>query len=228
MILELPSYKAPSFLNAVIAAKDQGLAFLKNAGTVIMAICVVMWWLNTFPRVAPPAEARALRAEAASVADPGRAAELNAQADLVTGRATQVSSFAGRLGRVLQPAFAPLGYDWQLTVGVLTSFLAREVFVSTMSVLLEGSPDEDLQDRGVLARIRGARRPDGTPVFTAATSASLLVFFVLAMQCLSTLVVTRRETGSWRWAALQLVYMTSLAYGLALVTYQGLRWLGVA
>ena len=228
MMLELPSYKTPSLRNAVQSAFEQGLSFLRTVGTVILAICVVMWWLSAYPRSEPPAEAVALRQEAAAPGvSPSRAAELSRHADLLEQRNAQANSFAGRAGRAIQPVFAPLGYDWQLTVGVLTSFLAREVFVSTLSVLLEGGPG-DPDDRGVLERIRSARRDDGRPVFTPATSASLLVFFVLAMQCLSTLVVTRQETGSWRWAALQLVYMTSLAYVLALGTYQGLRLLGVS
>ena len=104
------------------------------------------------------------------------------------------------------------GYDWQLTVGVLTSFLAREVFVSTMAVLITGEEIDDPADDGVIARVRNAKRDDGSPLFTTATAASLLVFFVLAMQCLPTLVVTRRETGGWRWAVLQLAWMTSLAW----------------
>jgi ferrous iron transport protein B len=226
MILELPSYKTPSLSNAVIAAKDQGLAFLKTAGTAIMAICVVMWWLNTFPRVPPPAEAEALRARAA-VAESTEAAALAAEADLLTQRTTQAGSYAGRLGRILQPAFAPLGFDWQLTVGVLTSFLAREVFVSTMSVLV-GDANPDVSDAGVIARIRSARRDDGTLVFTPATATSLLVFFVLAMQCLPTLAVTQRETGHIKWPALQLGYMTALAYLFAFVAYQAVRAAGVS
>jgi len=229
MVLELPSYKMPSLRNACLLALDQGLSFLRTAGTVIMAICLVMWWLSSYPHSAPPAAATALRQQAAALPEASeRAAELTRQAGLLEAQHAQANSFAGRIGRAVEPVFRPIGFDWQLTVGVLTSFLAREVFVSTMSVLLEGDPESDLQDQGILARIRAARRTDGTPVFTAATSASLLVFFVLAMQCLSTLVVTRRETGSWRWAALQLVYMTSLAYGLAFVTYQALHLLGVA
>ncbi|MCC7008070.1 MAG: ferrous iron transporter B [Acidobacteria bacterium] len=227
MILELPSYKAPSLLNALIAARDQGLAFLKTAGTAIMAICIVMWWLNTFPRTAPTADVEALRTQAAAAATADEAASLNAEADVLMARATQTGSFAGRIGRTIQPVFAPLGYDWQLTVGVLTSFLAREVFVSTMSVLL-GDANDDVNDQGVIARIRSAERADGTPVFTAATATSLLVFFVLAMQCLPTLAVTRRETGDIKWAALQLGYMTVLAYGVAFVAYQGLRFAGVS
>jgi len=229
MVLELPSYKTPSLRNALQIAFHQGISFLRTAGTVIMAICLVMWWLSAYPRSAPPAESVALRqqAEALVTSQPDRAAELTHEADLLAARHAQANSFAGRIGRTIEPVFAPLGYDWQLTVGVLTSFLAREVFVSTMAVLLEAGSD-DVESAGVLTRIRTARRDGGGPIFTRATSASLLVFFVLAMQCLSTLVVTRRETGSWRWPALQLVYMSSLAYLFALVTYQGLRMLGVS
>jgi ferrous iron transport protein B len=226
MILELPSYKTPSLTNALIAAKDQGLSFLKTAGTAIMAICIVMWWLNTFPRVPAPPEAAVLRTEAAAAANPQTSAELEARADALTARAGQAGSFAGKLGRVAQPVFAPLGYDWQLTVGVLTSFLAREVFVSTMSVLV--SDANAASDTGVLDRIRSARREDGTLIFTPATATSLLVFFVLAMQCLPTLTVTRRETGHLKWAALQLGYMSALAYAFAFVAYQGLRLWGIS
>ncbi len=224
MILELPSYKAPSFANAVITARDQGLAFLKTAGTAIMAICIVMWWLNTFPRTSPPPEADVLITQAASAATPEEAAELEAQADALTERAGQANSYAGRLGRTLQPAFAPLGYDWQLTIGVLTSFLAREVFVSTMSVLVA---DGETDEQGVITRIRSATRDDGRLIFTPATAASLLVFFVLAMQCLPTLAVTRRESGHIKWALLQLGYMSAVAYTCAFLTYQGLRLAGV-
>lgn len=229
MVLELPTYKTPSLRNAFLIAFDQGRSFLKTAGTVIMAICLVMWWLSAYPKSAPPAAAVALQQQAAALpADSERAVQLTQEADRLTARSAQAESFAGRIGHTIQPVFAPLGFDWQLTVGVLTSFLAREVFVSTMAVLLEGNPEEDLENQGVIARIRTAKRDDGRPIFGRATSASLLVFFVLAMQCLSTLVVTRRETGSWRWAALQLLYMTGLAYLFSLFTYQGLRLAGVA
>jgi len=227
MVLELPSYKAPSLWNAVLSAKDQGLAFLKTAGTIIMAISIVMWWLNTYPHGAPPAEAEALRAQAAQTTDVAQQEALTAQADQMTARAAQANSFAGRLGRTIQPVFAPIGYDWQLTIGVLTSFLAREVFVSTMSVLLGGTEDADVADRGVIERIRTARRDDGRLLFTPATAASLLVFFVLAMQCLSTLAVTRQETGGLKWAGVQLAYMSVLAYVGAFVTFQGLRFFGI-
>jgi ferrous iron transport protein B len=225
MVLELPSYKAPSITNALLAAQHQGLAFLRTAGTVIMAICVVMWWLSAYPRTDPPAEVARLRAEAAATSE-ARASELAAEAEALESRAAQAGSFAGRIGRSLQPVFAPLGYDWQLTVGVMTSFLAREVFVSTMSVLVGGGGDPEVDD-GVITRIRTMTRDDGSLVFTPATAASALVFFVLAMQCLPTLAVTRNETGSVKYAAMQLAYMTSVAYVSALAVYQGLRMAGV-
>lgn len=224
MVLELPTYKVPSLMNAVLAAKDQGLAFLKTAGTVIMAICVIMWWLNAYPRVGPTPEAQALRVEAqGSDVAPERASALTAQASALDARAAQTGSFAGRLGRMIEPVFAPLGYDWQLTIGILTSFVAREVFVSTMSVL-----SGDSSGQGVVSQIRSMTRGDGTLLFTPATSASALVFFVLAMQCLATLTVTRRESGSLKYAALQFGYMSSLAYVAALLVFQGLRLVGVS
>jgi ferrous iron transport protein B len=165
--------------------------------------------------------------EAAAAADPAAAAALEAEADVVEQRAVQAGSFAGRIGRTLQPVFEPLGYDWQLTVGVLTSFLAREVFVSTMSVLVGGGGD-DVEDEGVIQRIRTATRDDGSLIFTPATAISLLVFFVLAMQCLPTLAVTRREAGHVKWAALQLGYMSALAYAFAFGAYQIARLAGAS
>jgi ferrous iron transport protein B len=227
MVLELPTYKVPSVTNALLAAKDQGLAFLRTAGTVIMAICIVMWWLNAYPKSAPPPEAVALRAQAVAPGVDARRAAAHEDARL-EARHQQAGSFAGRIGHFVQPLFAPLGFDWQLTVGLLTSFLAREVFVSTMAVLVGASPDAEVEDSGVIARIRSARRDDGGPLFTPAASAALLVFFVLAMQCLPTLAVTRRETGSIKWAALQFAYMSSLAYAFAFVTHHALRLAGVS
>jgi ferrous iron transport protein B len=216
MVLELPTYKVPSLRNALLTAKDQGVMFLRTAGTVIIAICILMWWLSAYPKVEPGPEVQALRAQG-----------LEAEADILQGRAEQAGSFAGQLGRLAEPVFRPLGFDWQLTVGVLTSFLAREVFVSTMSVLVGGGGEAEV-DEGVIARIRAMTRSDGSRVFTPATAAAALVFFVLAMQCLPTLAVTRRETGQLRYALIQLGYMSTVAYVVALVVHQGLLALGVS
>jgi ferrous iron transport protein B len=164
------------------------------------------------------------RAEAA--ASPAEREALISEADVLYARAEQAGSFAGQMGRLAEPVFRPLGFDWQLTVGVLTSFLARAVFVSTMSVLVGGGDAADV-DEGVVARIRAMTRADGSPVFTPSTAAAALIFFVLAMQCLPTLAVTRRETGSIKYALLQVGYMSSVAYVAALVVHQGLRAAGV-
>jgi ferrous iron transport protein B len=226
LILELPPYRRPSLRNALHSAKDQSVSFLRSAGTVIMAISIVMWWLSAYPHTPPPSEAAALRAQAEAAA-PDRAEELLAEAGTIESKAQQAGSFAGRIGHVMQPAFAPLGFDWQLTLGVVSSFMAREVFVSTMSVLEGGSGDADV-DAGVVDRIRAMTRDDGSLLFTPATCAAALVFFVLAMQCLPTLAVTRRETGSIKYAAIQLGYMSALAYIVAGATYQLLRLAGVS
>jgi ferrous iron transport protein B len=226
MVLELPTYKRPSLSNALLTAKDQGQAFLQTAGTVIVAICVVMWWLSAYPRVDAPVEAVELRQAAEAGVAPAVADELRARADVLQAKAEQSGSFAGIMGRTIQPVFQPLGYDWQLTVGVLTSFLAREVFVSTMSVIVGGGAEAE-PDEGIRQRIRTMTRDDGSRVFTRATAASALVFFVLAMQCLPTLAVTRKETGKVKYAVVQLAYMSGLAYVTALVVYQSMRAMGI-
>jgi ferrous iron transport protein B len=218
----------PSLRNALLTAKDQGLSFLTTAGTVIVAICIVMWWLSAYPKVPPSERVMALRAAAAAPGiEAGRAEALTTEADTLQSRDEQAGSFSGRFGRAVAPVFQPLGFDWQLTVGVLTSFLAREVFVSTMAVLAGAQSVSDV-DEGVVARIRGMTRDDGTPVFSPAAAAAALVFFVLAMQCLPTLAVTRKETGTVKYALVQLSFMSCLAYVVALAVYQGLRLSGVS
>jgi ferrous iron transport protein B len=227
MILELPPYRTPSLTNALLSAKDQAFSFLRTAGTVIMAICIVMWWLSAYPKIQPPAEAVALRTQAATLPAGEAQTTLQQQADRIQSNAEQAASFIGRFGRLAQPAFAPLGFDWQLTVGVLTSFLAREVFVSTMSVLEGGGGDSDVNE-GVVARIRGMTRADGTPLFTMSTAAAALVFFVLAMQCLPTLAVSRRETGSIKYPLLQFTYMSTVAYIAAVIVHHALLAAGMS
>ena len=222
MVLELPAYRWPSLRTAVGVAIERGVMFLRNAGSVILAIAIVMWWLSAYPKASPDPASVALHDRAVQLApsDPAAAADLEADATRLDERHQQSESFAGRVGRTLEPIFAPIGLDRQLTVAVLTSFLAREVFTTTVFVLAGAGSEGDAADSGTLARVRTATRDDGTPLFTKPTAASLLVFFVLAMQCLPTLVVVARETGSWRWPLAQLLYMTLLAYGGALLVYR--------
>jgi ferrous iron transport protein B len=245
MVMELPSYKVPSLRTALITTYQRGWVFLRNAGTNILMICIALWWLSSYPKVEPPPRVAELR-EMAVIAErapievylPSRdgytesqaidiarhehrsaVQELQAAADRLEARHRAANSFAGRLGKFIQPVFEPLGYDWQLSIGVISSFAAREVFVSTMAVVVAGS--NDAEDEGILQQVASAKRDDGvTPVFTRATAWSLLIYYVLAMQCLPTLAVTARESGSWKWAGLQLVWMSGLAYIAAMTVYQ--------
>lgn len=219
MVLELPTYKLPSFRTAVLNTIDRAWVFLKNAGTVILTIVIVLWWLSSYPTLDPPAESIALREQASLIATTNveKSEQLEAEADAIASTAQLAGSFAGQIGKFVEPVFRPLGYDWKLSIGVMTSFAAREVFVSTIAVLSAGN--DEVEDQGIIQKIKKSKRDDGTPLFDVPTSASLLVFFVLAMQCLPTIVVTRRETGSWNWALLQLGYMTVLAWVFSFATY---------
>jgi len=231
LLLELPTYKLPSLANAVLAMRDRGGVFLSKAGTVILVISLSMWAMATFPRMPSaqlPTVARAgVRAalaaldreasEATRLGDEVRAAAARERAAALRAPYELEYSLAGRLGKAVEPVFRPLGFDWRMDVGILTSFAARETFVSTLAVVF-----------GLGGELRAQRRADGTPLLGLATALPLLVFYVLAMQCLPTQAVTRRETGSWKWAALQLGYMTVLAYSAALAARLALLSLGVA
>ncbi|HLP03630.1 MAG TPA: ferrous iron transport protein B [Opitutaceae bacterium] len=183
MILELPPYRLPSLLSVALHMGERAFMFLRKAGTVILAISIVLWALTTFPRQ-PDATA----------------AEQIAQ------------SYAGRIGHAIEPVIRPLGFDWQIGVGLITSFAAREVFVSSMAVIF--NVDENEEDSTVPLRqaLLAARWPDGRELFTPLVCFTLMVFYVFAMQCVSTIVVVRRETGSWRWPLLQIGYMTTTAW----------------
>lgn len=202
MVLELPAYQWPSIRTALLVCWDRSLLFLRKAGTVILAMVIVLWWLSSYPK--PPEHASPTTIDTPA-----------AQVETANPMAW---SFAGRIGRAVQPVFEPIGLDWKLTVGVMTSFAAREVFVSTMAVLV--ADNEDIDDPKVIQRIEQATRDDGSPMLGRATAASLLVFFVLAMQCLPTLAVTAREAGGWKWAFLQFGWMTGVAWTAAWIAYR--------
>lgn len=211
MVIELPQYQWPSVTAALLTCWDRGWLFLRKAGTVILGMVIVLWWLSAYPK--PPVNITSAPSQG-----------VVAVADTAT-QSPMAYSFAGRIGQTVQPVFDPLGWDWQLTVGVMTSFAAREVFVSTMAVLVGGG-DEDNPE--VLNRIANAKQDDGRPMLTSATAASLLVFFVLAMQCLPTLAVTAREAGGWKWALLQFGWMTAVAWVAAWITFRIAIMMGAA
>lgn len=214
LILDLPPYRRPSFRNAARTAYERGFTFVKEAGTVILMISMVIWLLSTYPKMP---EERLQQQLAASQFDASDMDE--AELDRVQMRMEQEYSLIGRAGKLVEPVFRPLGFDWKTSVGVLSSFAAREVVVSTLSVLY-GLGDEPEDDSSLREKLVNAKRDDGTQVFDKATCVSLLVFFVLAMQCLPTQAVTRRETGTWNWALFQLAYMTILAYVCAFAAHK--------
>ncbi len=209
-ILELPRYKMPSLRDVLRTVFDRGAVFVKQAGTVILAISIVLWFLAYFPRseeVKARAEARIAKGEPEEEVRAEEAGEQVRQ------------SFAGRMGRAIEPAIAPLGFDWKIGIGVIASFAAREVLVSALGVVY-GVGDVDETSPALRDQLRDARGPSGKP-FTWLTAVSLMVFFVLACQCMSTLAVVKRETNSWRWPLFMFGYMTVLAYVGSLLVYQG-------
>jgi ferrous iron transport protein B len=216
-ILELPRYKLPSPKSVARTVFDRGAVFVKQAGTVILAMSVVLWFLAYFPRsdeVKAEAEARLARGE-----DEAGVRRWEA--------GTQVrQSFAGRMGRAIEPALEPLGFDWKLGIGIVSSFAAREMLVSSLGIVY-GLGEVDETSVALRDHLRGARGPDGRP-FTWLTAVSLMVFFVLCCQCMSTLAVVKRETNSWRWPLFMFGYMTVLAYLGSLAVYQGGLALGLA
>lgn len=216
-ILELPIYRAPRWNNVVVTMINKAKIFVVDAGKVIMVISLILWGLSSFGPAKRSEVAAQYDREMRAHPLQASALEREKQASLLE------NSYAGVLGKVVEPVIRPLGYDWKIGIAVITSFAAREVFVGTMATLysVEGGKDADQQT--LRQRMQSAKREDGSPVYTLATGVSLMIFYVLAMQCMSTLAVVRRETRSWKWPAIQLVYMTSLAYVMSFIFYQLLK-----
>jgi ferrous iron transport protein B len=232
LVIELPPYRVPGWRTALLHTFDRAKIFVKQAGSIILVISLVLWALAHYPKSAAPAAAMNLTAQAAqseAAGDAKQAARLSAEAGRLTAQSSLQNSYAGKIGHLLEPVIAPLGYDWQIGIGIVSSFAAREVIVSTLAIVYGVGEDGKDSDRTSLYdSLRRATRTDGTPIFNTATCASLLVFYILAAQCLSTTAVVRRETNSWNWALFQIAYMTGLAYVAALLVYQTLRHFGHA
>jgi ferrous iron transport protein B len=236
LIMELPPYKRPLLRVVVRHMWDRSKLFLRRAGTVILGINILLWFLATYPRsamtdAAPAAQRAQLQARLAQAAAPEQAAAIStelAALDNQTAGARLRQSFAGHLGRLIEPVIAPLGFDWKMGIGIVSSFAAREVFVSTMSTVYNvGKNDAIPSSMSSLAQtLQAQKRPDGTSVYTPLTAVTLMVFYVFALQCVSTVAVVRRETNSWKWPFFQWLYMGVLAWGLAFLTHLGGRLLG--
>lgn len=215
LLLELPEYKPPQMRNVFFTVYEKVKTFTLEAGKIILAISIVLWVMAYF---GPGDQMAAAEAEARAIAL-AQNLEEGPTADLVAARKIEVS-YAGQLGKLIEPAIEPLGFDWKIGIALLTSFAAREVFVGTMATIYSiGSASDD--SFAIRDRLAMERDPiTGELVYDMATALSLLIFYVFAMQCMSTLAVVKRETRSWKWPVVQFVFMSGLAYLGSLVTYQ--------
>lgn len=191
MIMELPPYRLPRVRDVVMHMVERAGLFLKRAGTVILGISIVLWFLAAYPKA--PAGA--------------------------TDTQQLAQSFAGRAGHLIEPVIRPLGFDWQIGIGLISSFAAREVFVSTMGVVFNAESDAE-NTKPLQHALAAAKWPDGRLLFTPLVCFTLMIFYVFAMQCMSTIAVVRRETNTWRWPLFQTAYMTGAAWIISFIVYQ--------
>lgn len=212
-ILELPLYRSPRWKNVGITMIEKAKIFVIDAGRVIMLISLLLWFLSSYgpgDRMHKVDDKYALIKQQSTQE---QLPEINRQ---YNSEKLQ-NSYAGILGKTIEPVIKPLGFDWKIGIALITSFAAREVFVGTMATLY--SVEESDDETSLREKMHNAVREDGSKVYTLPTALSLMVFYVLAMQCMSTLAVVKRETRSWKWPALQLGYMTALAYGMSWVVF---------
>ena len=213
-ILELPVYRGPRWKNVFYTMVEKAKVFVFDAGKVIMVISLLLWVLSSYgpkDRMRQASE----KYETLTATNPSKADQYSKERKT----ALLENSYAGILGKSIEPVITPLGYDWKIGIALITSFAAREVFVGTMATLYSVGEDSDKDNNTLRQKMEAAVRPDGTKVYNVATGLSLLVFYVLAMQCMSTLAVVKRETRSWRWPLIQLFYMTGLAYIMSWIVY---------
>jgi ferrous iron transport protein B len=192
MIMELPPYRLPRVKDVALHMIERAWIFLRRAGTVILGISIVLWFLSAYPKAPEGA----------------------------TDQQQLAQSYAGRAGHLLEPVIKPLGFDWQIGIGLISSFAAREVFVSTMGVVFNAESKDGEDTAPLRQAMLAARWPDGRALFTPLVCVSLMVFYVFAMQCMSTIAVVKRETNGWKWPIFQTVYMTGTAWVLSLLVFQ--------
>lgn len=215
-ILELPVYRSPRWKNIFQTMWSKARIFVVDAGKIIMIISLILWALSSFGPQKRMAEVKARYEQVKTLPNSDQK-----EAEKIYNTEKLENSYAGILGKKIEPVISPLGYDWKIGIALITSFAAREVFVGTMATLY--SVGDENNDEPLKEKMRSAVRADGTPVYSLATGVSLMLFYLFAMQCMSTLAIVRRETRSWKWPIIQFVYMTGLAYLMSLIAYQLLK-----
>jgi ferrous iron transport protein B len=219
--IHLPHYRQPNWRELIRFVWTRVFSFLKKAGTIIAAMAILLWALLTFPQnygEHPELNAKIEAVQTnSSLSDEDKASQVEAIEAAHSAHDLE-NSYGGRLGHLLEPVFQPIGYDWKLTIGILASLAAREVFVATIGTVFSlGNVDE--HSEGLTKVLKESKKPDGTPAYTLATCLSLLVFFAFSLQCVSTIGVARRETNSWKIPGLMFGYMFFLAYGTAFLAF---------
>ena len=197
-IMELPPYKMPSVRSLLHHVWERSVLFLKKAGTIILGVSIILWFMASYPKLDHATPSDQLR-----------------------------HSFAGRAGLFIEPLIKPLGFDWRIGIGLVSSILQREVFVSTMGTIYNIQNAKVTEGNiSLRQQLQSDRDPvTGLPTFTALTAICVMVYYVLAMQCMSTVAVMRRETNGWKWPLFQVGYMTALAYSVTFIVYRlGLMW----
>ncbi|MFJ1261865.1 ferrous iron transport protein B [Capnocytophaga canis] len=217
-IVEMPDYKMPLLRNVGTTVYEKTKSFVLGAGKIILAISIILWFLGSH---GVGEKYENIEAEAEVLAQQNQW-DKTEKAHFVESMQLEYS-YLGYIGKAIEPVFKPLGYDWKISIGVLSSFAAREVFVSTLSSIYSLGADLDTEEeegeRTILNKLRSEVRPDGTPVYTFATGISLLLFYAFAMQCLSTMAIVKRETNSWKWTVIQWSFMTGIAYLSAMIAF---------
>ena len=254
-VMELPPYRVPQPKYLWRRMVDRARVFVVRAGKIIFGLSIVLWFMASYPKAELPPElaGRAAAADAAVEAATESLVRINPSADPELGATEQASvasaieaadterlavqsevagyqvrnSFVGRFGHAIEPVMRPLGFDWKISAGIVASFAAREVIVSALATIYSAGADANEESLALRDAIKADRYPDGTPVFTPLVAVSLLVFFVFALQCMSTLAIARRELNSWLWPVVMWGYMFALAYGFSFAVYQGGRLLGL-
>lgn len=212
-ILELPTYKIPKFSSVVSHTYNSSKQYILRAGPIILLFSLILWFLTFFPHINPEIDSAGLSSE--QIQNLERAERLE-------------HSYASNIGKLIQPVMTPLGMDWRIGVSLISAFAAREVFVSSLALTFKVTSDTNDNQESLLNSIRSAKLEDGDiKLFTYATTIGLIVFFIFALQCLSTVAVSRKETGGWKIPVLQVIIFTSLAYIMTFITVNGLRFLGI-
>jgi ferrous iron transport protein B len=231
LVMELPPYRIPRMKQVIWRLYERGRIFVTRAGKVIFLMSIVLWFLASYPKVGPEpapggADVAALTgADVAALTGADVAALTGAEA-VDPGRQIR-ESFIGHIGRFIEPVMRPLGFDWKISASIVAAFAAREVLISTLATIYSVG-EADKAGLTLQGRLKADHYPDtGEPVFNTLVAISLMVFLMLACQCVSTLAITRRETNSWRWPIFMWTYMMVLAYVASLIVYQGGLILGL-